>query len=578
MEIQERWYQEDSAEALMEDVESDQNCHPIVVAPTGTGKTHIIAKLVDKFINKYPESDVLVLCDEANVLEQDYNTLCDYFSDAIVGLYSASLDSRETSKITVAGIQSVHRQPDKFQNCLLVIIDECHTVNTSDKGMYRKFLKEIDANYVGLTATHFRTGHGYIVEGKGSLFNKISYDMSSPEIFKRLQDEGWISKIYSKGTYQELNAEKEGVRTQGGDYKNKDLSDKFDRDEITKACCDEAIEFAKESNRKRWLVFAIDIKHADNIRNYLISKGVKAESVHSKKPNRNKIIKDYKDGKYQVLINVNILVKGFDVKDIDLIVVMRPSKSPVIHVQMIGRGTRVVYADGFNLDTINGRLSAIKASTKHECIVMDFPDNTGLLGPIDNVQIKKKGDKKGKGTQIMKNCPECMMKNYGVSRICFNCGHEFIFKTNLDIFANSADVTTIDIIDRDDLIYKKWVSVNEVKYAAIYRKGVVTSIKVVYCTEDMDFTEIVKPDAKKYKGRQAEYWIRTRWDFSSIVIIPNTAKELWIARNILKKPTEIYVDVHKKFKNIVDYKFPIKPGNAPIPSNAPPRLTAPKTL
>lgn len=553
MNIQERWYQEEAVEALFVSIESGEDCHPLVVAPTGTGKTHIISKFVDRYLNKYPLSNILVLCDESNVLQQDYDTLCEYFSDAIVGLYSASLFSREKSKITVAGIQSVYRRADEFSDCNIIIIDEAHAIGMKETGMYKKFLRKIKANYIGLTATPFRTGSGYIHEGKGALFNKLAYDMSEPKIFKRLQDEGYLSKIYSQATFKVLDADKEGVGTQSGDYKLDDLSDKFDREEITKDCCDEIIKFAKEANRKKWLIFAIDIKHADHIRDYLVSEGIKAESVHSEKSDKNQIVKDYKNDKYQALVNVNILVKGFDEPRIDLIATLRPTKSPVIHVQSIGRGLRVVYADGYDISTAEARLKAIEAGPKQECVVLDFPGNTDRLGPIDNVTIKKKGDKKGKGN-LIKICPECRTKNHLSVRHCIKCGFEFQFKTNLNIFASEANVTTTVINDRDDLIFKKWIDVKDVKYVPVHFQGKLNSVKIIYVTEEMDFVEKVKPGEKRYDGRVAEYWIKRRLD-SNTILIPKSAEALWSLKDSLKKPNSIFVDVHLKYKNVMDYRF-----------------------
>jgi len=70
------------------------------------------------------------------------------------------------------------------------------------------------------------------------------------------------------------------------------------------------------------------------------------------------------------MVNVGVLTTGFDFPEIDLIIMLRPTNSPVLWVQMLGRGTRP--ADG-----------------KENCMVLDFAGNTPRLGPINDPMIPK---------------------------------------------------------------------------------------------------------------------------------------------------------------------------------------------
>ncbi|KKM03907.1 hypothetical protein LCGC14_1769750, partial [marine sediment metagenome] len=423
-----RWYQEEAVEALMRDLNDApliESCggmvHPLVVAPTGSGKSFMICEFIDEFLSKFPFANILVLSHIQEILEQDFDALEEYFEYVPIGLYSAGLESRIIKKITVAGIHSVYRKPELFEDFQIVIIDECHLVNHKDSGMYREFLGNLDAAYIGFTATHFRLGHGYIHKGEGALFNHISYDISSPDIFNRLVSEGYLARLITKGTIQVLNPD--GCKRRGklGDWIPKSLSGKLDRPAITQMACREIVEFG--ANYKRWLIFAIDIEHAEHVTKELLSLGVNVECIHSKMGgDRKEIVRRYKRGEIQALVNVEMLTTGLDVPDIDLIAILRPTCSPVLHVQTIGRGLR-------------------PHPNKDHCLVLDFAGNIDRLGPINQVKIQEPGMKtKGEGPAPMKQCPECMVHAFPAQKFCEVCGHEFEFRTNLTTSASVSDV------------------------------------------------------------------------------------------------------------------------------------------
>ena len=121
-----RWYQKKATDELMEAPLSNEDCHPIVVAPTGSGKTVMICDFIDKYLTDDHKAEVLVLSHVKEILQQDYDALEEYFEGYDIGLYSAGLGSRTKHQITVAGIQSVYKRPEEFKNAGVVIIDECH--------------------------------------------------------------------------------------------------------------------------------------------------------------------------------------------------------------------------------------------------------------------------------------------------------------------------------------------------------------------------------------------------------------------------------------------------------------------
>jgi DNA repair protein RadD len=516
-----RWYQDEATTALMESLRNDE-CHPVVVAPTGSGKTIIICDFVDKYLTNDPRARILVLSHIKEILEQDYDALCDYF-DLDMGLYSAGMESRTIKKITVAGIQSVYRKPELFYDTAIVIIDECHLVTIRQNGMYRKFLSQLDAQFVGFTATHFRHGHGYIHRGDGALFNEIAYNISSPANFSRLVEEGYLTKMIPKQTNMEMNVDR--VKVRAGDFALDELSTRFDRNTITNVAVDEIIEYGQ--NYKKWLVFAIDIDHAEHITNTLINKGVEADVVHSKmEGDRDRVVTRFRQGKIRAVVNVDILTTGLDVPDIDLIAMLRPTMSPVVHVQTIGRGLRV--ADG-----------------KDHCLVLDFAGNTARLGPINDVQIRAR--KKGqKGRKLVKVCPNCKALQAPASKFCDVCGYEFKFLTKLSTTASTAEVVRTTKAE--------WHFVSDIRYNLHEKQGRPTSLKVTYRVGLQTFNEWVCYDHDGYAKRKANNnWVQFRAQHG--MPMPRDVHELYEWSPWLKRPVKILVNFQDKFPQIKDAKF-----------------------
>lgn len=528
-EIKLRWYQEEAVDATVEYFD-DFDGHPVVVVPTGAGKTIILCEMANQFMTDYPGAKILVLSHVKEILQQDHAALSKYFDGYDVGLWSAGLKSKTKANITVAGIQSVYRRPDIFKDFNFVIIDECHLINHNDEGMYRNFLNRLPkANYIGLTATHFRLGHGYIHEGKNALFTDVVYDLSSVENFNRLVKEGYLSRLISKAT--DADWDTEGVRTRGGDFRTDDLSTKFDREKITDEAVKEIIKYGK--NYKAWLVFAIDIEHAEHIASKMNELGIKTACVHSKmKEDRSEVISAYKRGHYRCMVNVDILTTGFDVPHIDLIAMLRPTKSPVLHVQAIGRGLRV-------------------AEGKDHCLVLDFAGNTERLGPINNVVVRKKGEGKGNGEPITKRCPECDVIHHPSVKECDVCGHVFKFKEKIKTKAGSSDVVQGDNW-KEELV--KWHEVDEVQYYIHQKKGKPSSLKVTYLCGLKSFSEWVCIDHPPgFAKHKADNWVRHR--AGDMPFTPDNLQDLYKNRYLLKVPKRILVDSSQKFASINDSQF-----------------------
>lgn len=506
-----------------------KNHNPLIAIPTGGGKTIIMGRFIYDFLEQYPFSNILVVSNTQEILEQNYEALCKFFPKINIGLFSAGLKSKSIEKITVAGINSIYKKPELFTNFHICVIDECHTIPPSPKSMYRQFIEKSKIpKYVGMSATIFRRGVGFIHKGKDAIFNKLSYDLTSTANFNRLIEEGYLCRLISKQADTLLDTN--GVKITAGDFNTKQLSEKCDREEITKAAIKELIKIGTK-NYKSWLVFAIDIKHAEHINQELKKHGYKSETLHTKKKiNRKEIIRDFKSGKIQVLVSVGMVTTGFDAPNVDLIVLLRPTASPVLHVQMIGRGLRI----------LNG---------KSHCLVLDFAGNIMRLGPINNVTIPTpKGKKKLNLPPPMKVCPDCGCHMATMAKVCDICGHKFKFKQKIKSQADDVDVIQVETKQT------KWEQVHEIYYYIHKKVGSPDSLKVVYLTLEGSISEYICLDHSGYAQFIAKNWVKFRWKGEKS-LIPKNIKELFKNHALLREPKEILIDVSSQYKKILDVNF-----------------------
>ena len=401
-----------------------------------------------------------------------------------------------------------------------VLVHNCHLISTKAESMYQKFLAHMpDATRIGLTATPFRLKEGYIY-GPGMMFDHLAYDLTSADNFNRLIEDGYLSDLTVKATAQKLSVE--GVKTIGGDFNEKQLSAENDREEVTNACVQEII--AKGADRKKWLVFAIDIQHAQHVSDAMNACGVKTALLHSKmREDRDMLIRRFRDGEYRCLVNINILTTGFDVPDIDLVALLRPTKSPVLHVQTIGRGMRV-------------------AVGKSDCLILDFAGNISRLGPINRVHVRKKG-KGGKGGVMAKECPQCAELVHLSVKVCPKCEHKFVFREKL---TPKADLQ--EVIARKDR--PRWFVVVDVKYRVIEKYNSPPMLMVTYLTAEGDkIREWCCIEHQNFAGVKAKQWMAKRGvDF-------HYTEEAFAHRGMIPNPKKILVDLSGRYPDIKETIF-----------------------
>jgi DNA repair protein RadD len=549
-----RPYQEPIADRVFSYMRNNKGKHPLVALPTGAGKTVVLSDIILKSVTKWPNAKILVLSHTKEILEQDYKSI-KHHTELDVGLYSAGLNSRSIKNVTVAGIQSVHNKADLFQDFRLVIIDECHLIPDKKQSMYQTFFAGLDnPRYFGLTATPFRLGKGYIYgPDNDTIFDDLVYDLTSLDAFNKLVSDGYLCKLRTKATGVEFDLK--GIKTVQGDYDLKGLSERFDNNDVTVDCVKEII--AAGGDYKKWLIFAIDIRHAEHIAEILIASGVRAMVIHSKMDfDRDQVINDFKKGVYKAIVNVDMLTTGFDDPEIDLIAMLRPTQSPVLHVQTIGRGLRI-------------------APGKDHCMVLDFAGNTIRLGPINDVHVYTPGSSVEAQKKMPKACPVCktispasmpncvecgyvfpelpegktkVCKNHRcqainplLARTCHKCGYVF----NKSLNAKTGDFQIVREVS------DTWREVTHIEYSIHEKPNRPPMLKVQYYCGLLSYNEFICIEHPGYAGYKAGHWVKFRG--GDPVSTQHVMKQA--TNHELREPKKIKVDTTQKYPSVSDYFF-----------------------
>lgn len=406
--MQLRPYQSAAVQAVADWAVQRPGEHPLLVIPTGGGKTAVMAGLVQTVLRGDPGARCLILAHRKELLEQSLATAL-RCGIADVGVYAANLGRKDRgAQLTVASVQSLRTDP--YVICRgrpmdLVLVDEAHLAPKDDDTSFRRVLQAMHtANprvcIVGLTATPYRLGTGLLHEGENRLFSGIAYEVTIPALLA----EGFLAPVRSRATTQRLSVAGVAVR---GDFVASDLAAKVDQTDITSAIVSETI--ARAEGRRSWLVFAVSVEHAEHLAAAFRAAGVTAAAVHGKLSDRERasLIAQHKDGTLTCAVTCELLTTGYDAPRIDLIVMARPTKSPALYYQMIGRAFRV-------------------APGKTDALVLDFAGNVTRHGPVDTLseRITTPAPSAG-GPAPAKECPGCMALLATAIRVCPDCGHEF---------------------------------------------------------------------------------------------------------------------------------------------------------
>lgn len=365
-----RPYQAQAMERIKWDLEQPGNS--VVSLPTGSGKSVVIAEIA-----RYWQRPILILQPTREILVQNKEKLAAVVGSDKIGVYSASMNEKTINTYTLATIGSVYRRPEFFKHFRLILIDECHLVNQKRlSSMFMSFLTQIgNPKTIGLSATPYRLEqtyqklpNGYILTHTvtrlinrcyNPFWNRILVNIGIQDLI----DAGYLLPL----DYVDLSViphEEIPLNVSRSDFDLTRLQAKL------KAKRQRILDVLKWAiwKHQHVLVFCASVSQAEDLAKDFPGSWVVTAKTHKKV--RAKIIDYFKTGKVKCVFNVGVLTTGFDFPELDCIVMLRPTQSIGLYVQMLGRGVR-------------------KAPGKQSCRVVDLVGNVKKLGKVESVRLER---------------------------------------------------------------------------------------------------------------------------------------------------------------------------------------------
>ncbi len=522
-----RPYQEEALAALHNHI-CTKDSNPCVVIPTGGGKSAVIAWAIKKWKESFPPFRCIVLAHRKELIEQNHEEFKAIYPNCKAGIYSASLGLRSRdADITFASIDSVYRRAGEFTQWDAVIVDEAHRIPFSGEGKYRRFITESKAlnpklRVIGFTATPFRMAGGDICH-KDHILNEVCYDAAVRDLI----EDKFLCDLRSKVGKAQPNLK--GVSKANGDYVIKQVS-KRAGDIVDKAVV-EALKIIVQEERKSIIFFCVDVEHCTKVSKFLASMNFRAPIVTAKTPKeeRDKISSQFKEGRIPGVCNVNVFTEGFNAKCVDCIVLLRPTLSPGLYSQMVGRGLR----------SMGGKI---------DCLVLDFAGCISEHGPINCL---------GGLHTVMAICSKCRESFSRAVKVCPACGWE-IPKMEIArlegeegkkrMHGDKASKSPILSIPETHTVHAVFISRHK-------KDGKPDSLRISYRCNLFMFTEWICLDHEGYGGHKAMEWMKRR-NIATELTVNGVLTNMFFPQRLKEWTRTVTVIKEKRRYKIIDYNKP----------------------
>ena len=416
-----RNYQVSALENIWKALQMEQSV--LLEAACSSGKTLLFSKIIQRLLTENPSFRVLVLMDREVLVRQTQEKIIKVAPELVldIGIICASVSDEKVlhKRITIASRQSLAGQLNRFEAVNLVVVDECHLMaipkdNEPEPDQFALIINTLrqynpKTRLWGVTATPFRLNDGWIFGQKNApgcrpYFDDVHYRITVGELLS----EGFLAPLVGKTVVSGgLNERLNTVRLTGGEFNLGELSDVMCQGVHIRS----AVEAWKEhaSDRKKTLVFAVTIEHAEKLTAAFNAEGISALAIHSDQDDLTSYanMEALKKGEAKVFCSVAKLTTGMDIPDIDCILMARATKSTALYKQILGRGQRIF-------------------TGKENCMVLDLVGNNHEHGTdLDNLRVKWRHKTDVKGMPVSKECPQCNASLHPAVRICTECGYEY---------------------------------------------------------------------------------------------------------------------------------------------------------
>ncbi|MCK5617453.1 DEAD/DEAH box helicase family protein [Candidatus Pacearchaeota archaeon] len=375
----------------------------LIQQPTGTGKSLVAREIVNRlYTNNKP---VYFVTHSKNLLWQ----FSDHLTDIGLkhGIIAAGCPIIRY-KIQVISVQSLKKRMKFLDEPSLLIFEEAHHSSSS---MFKDILNYwTHTDLLGITATTNRPDGTPL----GDIYEEL---ILSPQV-------SWFIENYYLSDYDYFVPEEldtSGIHHRYGDFAKNEILLAVDKKTIIGNLADHYEKYAPELPG---IISGVNIKHAEDIRDLFIERGISTQAIHSKiKGNVKTIIDNLKAGGVKLISFCDMLGEGVSVNGLSTLIMGRPTDSLVIDLQQIGRILRAVYDPGYDLSTKNGRRAAMEAGGKGKAVIIDPVSNYTRHGlPDDDRTWSLTGKlKTDKGRIDHKRCPDCLRPVSINVRICPFC-------------------------------------------------------------------------------------------------------------------------------------------------------------
>ena len=391
-----RPYQSTAVDQVRESFRSGRR-RPLLVAPTGSGKTVIFSYVTANAAAK--GNRTLVLVHRAELLNQTHAALSQL--EVPHGLIAAGKTPDSTHLTQVASVQTLVRRLEHIREPDLIVIDEAHHATA---GAWASVLNRWpQARVLGVTATPARLDG----KGLGSVFDDL---IRGPEVTNLIED-GYLCKpMY----YAPKTVSMEGVHKVAGDFNRAEMSERMDKPTITG---DAVTHYRKYADGLPCVVFCTGVKHAEHVAQAFNASGYRFAILDGtlSPEERAKRVLGLSSGTLQGLVTVEIVSEGFDLPVVACAILLRPTASLSLHLQQVGRVLRI-------------------APGKPRAIILDHVGNCRRHGLAEEVRdwsldgIRRKG-KRGTqdDVQSTRQCPQCFAV-HTPSPTCPQCLHVYEIK------------------------------------------------------------------------------------------------------------------------------------------------------
>lgn len=365
----------------------------LLQSPTGSGKTVLAASMLSSCSHLGKRAWFTV--PRIELVEQTIET----FENMGIphGVIAAGFRPNPYQQIQIASIDTLKHRLGKYQPPDLVVTDECH--HSMAQGWVNVINSIPNARCVGLTATPERLDG----KGLGAIYNEI---VKGPSV-RWLIEQGYLAKYRA---FAPPAPDLAGVHTKMGDYARDELAASMDKPTITG---DAVAQYLKYARGKRGIAFGVSVSHSQHIADSFKAAGIVAVHLDGKTPkaDRAAAMRAFRSGQIQILTNCGLFAEGVDVPSLEAVLLLRPTQSLAMYLQMVGRVLR----------PSNGKENGLILDHAGLIAKHGLPDEErewSLLGR------KERQKSEGGDTVKMRQCPKCFACHEPAPK-CPECGHVY---------------------------------------------------------------------------------------------------------------------------------------------------------